>query len=259
MKIRLIISIITVIFLSQVFFSISATHAQTKTPTASAGLLPPSSTPADKELIDKLKQIEILKEKIATKVAQVRDEQKSGMMGIIKSIENNTIVIQNFLGEQKFSFSEDTVVFKMENNLKKEAKTSDLKNGQLISSLGNYNDARDLLLSKFIYIQEYPTRITGKIADLDKSNFTLTVKAKDGDQLIDIEKNTAISIYQKGKGSQKGGFSKFKLGDTVFIIASTNAKEENRFNALRIIDLPSLNTSPTSTASPTPSPTKIAP
>ena len=86
--------------------------------------------------------------------------------------------------------------------------------------------------------KENKIRITGKIIDLDKSNYTLKVKAKDGEKIIDFEKYTQTTLYLKGKGSQKGGFSKFSPGDTVYIMSIPDQKEENRFHALRIINIP---------------------
>lgn len=215
-------------------------------------------TAAEKNLLDKLKQIEILKEKIATKVAQVRDSEKGALTGQIKSIQENVITLISTTGEKKFSYSEDTVIYKLEINLKKEAKVSDLKAGQIISSFGNFNENKEQLLSKFIYIQDNLIRINGLIADLDKTAYTITVKAKEGNKLLDFEKYTKTSLYDPVKGIQKSGFSKYKIGDTVFVMATPNTKEENRFFAQRIIQVPVADSaiSPVDEKTVTPTPTK---
>jgi len=242
MKIFLTLSIIFLIVSFPVF-------AQTKTPGTS------TPTPESNDLINKLKQIEIFKEKIATKVAQVREADKGVATGQIKSIENNNIVIITINGEKKLNISEDTLIFKFENKAKKEIKSDSLKKDITISAFGNYNENKDIILSKFIYIEDYLERIAGKIANLDSSNFTFTVKAKDGDQLIDIEKNTITNLYKPGSKPQKTGFSKFKIGDTVFIMAKKNPKENNRYSGVRIIILPIVELSPTPTKTPTDTPT----
>lgn len=243
MKILLIIILNFLVLLTG-----SESKAQTKTP------VPVSPTSEDRDLIEKLKQIEIFKEKIATKVAQVRNEDKGAIYGQIKSIENNNIVVSSLKNDRKINFSEDTLIFKPENNIKKEVKSTDLKKDSFISAFGNYNDNREILLAKFIYIEEYLTRITGKITDVDKTNFTLTVKANSTVYLIDIEKYTKTIIFEKGKGIVKGGFSKFKVGDSVFTVVTPNTKEENRFFADRIILLPVLSSTLTPAPSLTPSP-----
>lgn len=234
----------------------SEAKAQTKTPASgpTATVSQISPTPKDTDLIEKLKQIEIFKEKIATKVAQVRNEDKGAIYGQIKSIENNNIVVTSLKNDRKINFSEDTLIFKLDNNIKKEAKSADFKKDIFISAFGNYNDNREILLAKFIYIEEYLTRIAGKITDLDKANFTLTVKANSAVYLIDIEKYTKTIIFEKGKGIVKGGFSKFKVGDSVFTVVTPNTKEENRFFADRIILLSVLPLTPTLTPSLSPSP-----
>ncbi|OGG15781.1 hypothetical protein A3D78_04740 [Candidatus Gottesmanbacteria bacterium RIFCSPHIGHO2_02_FULL_39_14] len=243
--------IIIAVLLMIISISASPSFAQTKTPFPTSK---PSLIPTDTGIIDKLKQIEILKEKIATRVAEVRNQQKGAMFGKIISVENNLITLQSPGGEQKFTFSEDTLVFKMENKTKTEGKITELKPGITISVMGNYNETKENLLAKYLYIQENLVRINGKIAEVDKANFTLNVRAKDTTKLIDFEKYTVTSIYIKGKGNQKGGFSKFKLGDTVFISAIPNPKEENRYSALRIINLPASVITPTQSVSPTPTP-----
>jgi len=207
-----------------------------------------SQTEKDKDLIDKLKQIEILKEKIATKVAEVRQAEKGAVGGEIKSVSENSVTLQTPQGEKKFSFSEDTLVFNLKDSTKKETKIAELKTGLTVSAFGNFNQNKDSLLAKFIYLEGNPSHLTGVITDIDKANFTFTVKAKEGDLTVDFEKNTRTTIYDRIKGVQKSGFSKLKIADTVFIMANRDEKTDNRFAALRIINLPL----PQVTATPTP-------
>lgn len=244
-------------FLSVSFSSGKRTLAQSKSPlpTVSPTKSATSPTPASQDLIEKLKQIEILKEKIATKVAETRDEEKKALLGTIKQIQNSTITLATKSGESKFNYSEDTLIYEFIENSKKESAADKLSNGLTVSAFGNLNEDKSALLAKYIFIQKDINRIVGKIADIDKSNFTITVKAKDGDKIIDIENFTKSTFYTKGKGGQKGGFSKFKVGDYVFLTVEKNPKEENSFSALRIVNIPLESTiSPTNLA-PIPSPT----
>ncbi|OGG06072.1 hypothetical protein A3D05_04190 [Candidatus Gottesmanbacteria bacterium RIFCSPHIGHO2_02_FULL_40_24] len=251
-KLSLLIAILLLIpATSFVANSVRKISAQTNTQAISPEKI--TSTPQidqEKEnVIDKLKQIEILKEKIATKVAQLRDQEKGAFYGIVKSSGGNEVVLSTVKGEQKFTHSEDTLVYIISDNAKKEAGLKDVKTGVVVSALGYFNENRDNLLAKYIFIQESFTRITGKLANIDKSNYTLTVKTKNGDILIDFEKYTVTSSFLKGKGKQKGGFSKFQVGDSVYIVGQPHEKEENRYHALRIIHLPML-ISPTPESSP---------
>ena len=78
--------IIIAVLLMIISISASPSFAQTKTPFPTSK---PSLIPTDTGIIDKLKQIEILKEKIATRVAEVRNQQKGAMFGKIISVEKN--------------------------------------------------------------------------------------------------------------------------------------------------------------------------
>ena len=226
--------------------NISGAYAQSSSDSASV-------QQKDKDLIDKLKQIEIFKEKIATKVAEVRLSDKAVLAGELKSVSGNLINLQTTLGEKTFTFSEDTLVFKIEDGLKKEAKKDDLKIGSTLSAFGNLNENKDTFLAKFIYLENQPVRLTGIITDINKSAFTFSVKNKEGDLIIDYEKYSKITVYDKVKGSQKSGFSKLKIGETVFIMAQKNPNENNRYSALRIINLPltQISLSPASSPAPT--------
>lgn len=223
----------------------NAAYGQSKSATASLTPKSPTATvdPQDEDLIKKIKQIEILKEKIATKVAEIRDKEKGAFLGTVKSVDENTVVLTTAEGESSFTYSEDTLFFQITDNLKKEWTDAKLKTGDYISVFGYYNESRELFSAKFIFLQEKLIRLSGKVADVDKSNFTLQIKARDGEKVIDFEKYTVTSLLVKGK-SQKSGFSKFAVGDSVYIVGTANAKEDDRFAAQRILHFP-INLSPT--------------
>lgn len=219
-----------------------------------------ASSDSDKNLIEKLKQIEELKEKIATRVAEIRDREKGAMLGIVKQIQNNTITLTTKKGDKTFNYQEDTLFFNLKNNTKTEINSNKLKEGDNISVFGYYNETKDDFSAKFIYLQDQPMRIAGKVADIDKQNFTVTLKDREGQKIIDIEKFTNTSSLIKGKGLQRYGFSKIKIGDMGFAYTTKNPKDENRFTATRLIIIPiELPTTPTPTATIKPSPTAKSP
>lgn len=205
-----------------------------------------SPTSVSHELIDKLKQIEIFKDKIATKVAEKRNADKQAYFGIVDKITDNKIELKAADGSKKLSFAEDTIIYSLFNNTKKEVKSTTLTTGVLISAFGYLNDSKEALLAKYIYIHDTnSSRIIGKIADLNKTDYTITVKAKEGDQIIDIEKSTKTSVYEKGGTLSKVGFTRFKIGELVYILGLKNEKEVNRISAQRIIIFEMKNLSPT--------------
>lgn len=226
------------------------------TPTKTTEKTATSSSQNDKQLIEKLKQIEELKEKIATKVAEIRDREKGAIMGNVKQIQNSTITLTTKSGDKIFNYQDDTLFYSLKNNTKTETDSNKLKEGNNISVFGYYNETKDTFSAKFIYLQDQPVRIAGKVADIDKQSFTVTIKDREGQKIIDIEKFTKTSSLTKGQGLQKYGFSKIKIGDMGFVVGAKNSKEENRFTASRLIIIPiKLPITPTLTSTPKPSPT----
>ena len=236
-------------FFTILFFSTSAVQA---------------ATPSATTFIDKLKQIEILKEKIATKVAELRKIEKGGIFGAVKSVSDTSITITSKSKELTISYAEDTVFFKMNDGIKsdpldsKQAKK--LKPGEQIVALGYYDSTGTSLSTKYIYIYNPGVHIIGKIADKDRENYTITVKEPKGNTLVDIETYTKIYSFNKKTGLGRSGFSKLTQNDVVHLYASPNQKEENRVSAAKITSFTfGGNTSPTPTkekeASPTAKPT----
>lgn len=206
-------------------------------------------------LKDKLKQIEILKEKIATKVAEIRQNEKSAVSGTIKAVGDTSITLTAKSGEKVISYSEDTIFFKMTDGVKsdpidwKQAKK--LKKDDLLAVLGYFDSSHSTFSAKYIYMETALLHLTGKIADADKSNYTITVSSPAGNTLVDIETYTKIYSYAKKGGLTKSGFSRLKDGDLVNIFATPNPKEENRASAAKIISL-ALTQTPAATLSGVP-------
>lgn len=211
-----------------------------------------TATPSATTFLDKLKQIEVLKEKIATKVAELRKIEKGGIYGAVKSVGDTSITITSKSKEQIISYGEDTVFFKMNAGIKsdpidsKQAKK--LKPGEQIVALGYYESAGTLFSTKYIYIYSPSIHIIGKIADKDQENFTVTVKELKGNTLVDIETYTKMFLFNKKTGLARSGFSKLVQNNIVHLYAIANQKEENRVSAAKIISFTfGPNTSPTPT------------
>jgi len=206
----------------------------------------PSPTPTPEEsvttvptktVIDELKKIEQLKEKIATKVAEIRATDKGASGGVVKSITNSAITITTEKGEMNISYADDLQVFSSTEGGQIESSVKKIKEGDEISVFGYFDQTKTSLTAKYVYLPKKILYSIGKIVDIDKTNYTITVKEPQGNTIVDIEIYSKISLFTKGKGLVKIGFSKLKVGDSVHVMGTPNTKEENRLSALRIIDL----------------------
>lgn len=199
-----------------------------------------AAAPSPTTVIEKLKQIEILKEKIATKVAEIRQSEKSAVTGTVKSIKDNIYQITGKSLDQSVTKSDDTVFYKITNQNKSDPLDSQtinkIKIGEEMAALGYFDSNHNTFLAKYIYLFSAPLRIFGKVIEKDTENYTISVSQPQGNILVDIETVTKIYIYTPKSGLIKGGFSKLNVNDAVSIFATVNPKEENRMSAVKILD-----------------------
>jgi len=224
------IFLIGIYILITVFLSANNSRAQSPSPTSA-----PKPSETATETIDKLKQIKELKEKIATKVAELREKEKAGLFGSVGKIDKTTITLSTAKGDRNVTFSEDTFFYQISGNNKKEISIKNIDVDDTISVFGYTNDDKSLTSAKYIYLHSPLIYISGKISAIDKENFTITVIEKEKEILVDIEKYTTNYVFDKNKNSLvKIGFSKLTSDSIAHIIGTANANEKNRISANRI-------------------------
>lgn len=210
---------------------------------------------------DKAQQIEDLKDRLATKVAELRQSKRMAAYGTIKSVSISTFVVETKTKDLKIELTDDLKVFQVLKGKRTELKSENLEKGDVVTVFGEYDTTLELLQAKAVFIQgTIPTQLIGKITEVKKEDYTLTVEATDKTvYTIDFETTTKTNLWN-GSALVKGGFSSFIVGDTVFITGSIVPKKENRMSATRITDIPpqvrGAVTSITPTASSTVSATK---
>lgn len=219
---------------------------------AHAATATPSATPAS----EKAKQIEDLKDRLATKVAELRQTQKKAIAGTVKSVSITSATIETPTKDIKIELPDELKVVQILKGKRTILSVSDLEKGDTVAVFGTYDATLDLLNAQFIFIQDPPPlRIAGTVTAVDKTAFTLTVTTAD-DQAwtIDIERYTKTNQWSADKGVAKSGFSKIGIGDSVHITGTATPKKDNRMSADRILDLGNLTgaPAPTPTATPTP-------
>lgn len=221
---------LSICILSTLFLYENNSWAQSPNPTNT-----PNPSVTSSETIDKLKQIKELKEKIATKVAQLREKEKVGLLGTVAKIDKTTITLSTAKGDSGVTFSDDTIFYQIDGNTKKEISIKNIEEADTISVFGYSNDDKTLTSAKYIYLHSPSIHISGKISEIDKENFTITVIEKEKEITVDIEKYTTSMVLDKNKNSLvKIGFSKLSLDSLAHIIGVANAKEKNRISANRI-------------------------
>lgn len=205
-------------------------------------------------------QIEELKERLATKVAELRTLVKRAMYGTVTSVSLTSAVVDTSTKQIKIELGEEVGVAQLIRGTRTDLEVSDVEEDDIVTVFGNYDDTLDLLQAKYIFIESAsrPVRESGDIISLDRQDNTITVKTKEGREIIvDIERTTDTFLWSKEAGTGDSGFSELEIGHSVHVTGTPDADEENRISAARILSLGYLmNEPPTSTpeASPSASP-----
>lgn len=211
-----------------------------------------------------------LKARLATKVAELRTVVKRAMYGTVKSVSLTAATIETKTKDIKLELTDDVMVSQLISGKRATLPIEDLAAKDTVTVFGDYDETLDLLKAQYIFIESPSSlsRVTGTVADVDQEEFMLTVNTKEGKTvLIDIEKATKTNVWTKDGGIVKGGFSKIGVGDTIHVVGKPVAKTDNRVSATRILDLgnitgvmtptvtPTRMASPSATAKTTPKPT----
>lgn len=237
MKKLLIIILLTI---SLIPTSATLVLALTSSPTTSS-----ASTAAQQSLNEKLnKQINQLKERIASRVAELNLVEKRGIIGTVTETSADKITVIDLTGKTRIIDVDEITKFSSP-TAKDSFGISDLTKGTKISVLGLYNKQSQQILARFIEVFATPVFLSGRIADLDKKNYTITVIKEDQKQtVVDIQTFTSISTYFKDDGISKLGFSKLTIGDRVMVTGFPDKKDATLLVASRILVLPELPKNP---------------
>jgi hypothetical protein len=219
------------------------------------GTLALEASPTATAVPVKNKQVEDLKERLATKVAQLRQTERRAIYGTVKATTISTFTIETTSKDVKIELTDDIKVFQMLKGKRTALTTEDVAKGDVVSVFGDWDTAVEVLKAKVIFIHnsnETMTRVFGTITESKKSDYTITIESKDGKTyVIDFETATKTSVWSKDKGIEKGGFSKLIAADTIVVVGTPVPKKENRISAMRILTLGNL-TGEKPSATPTP-------
>lgn len=181
-------------------------------------------------------QINELKDKVASKVAQLKLVEKKGVIGKVTDVTNTQITINDINGNPIGIDVDELTDFSSSDNSSFDI--SDIKKGMEISILGLYNKDSERLLARFVDETTIPVFLQGVITQKDSANYTVTLSTQDGTTyLVDIENVTKTLEYTNGDLSESG-FSKLSNMVNAIVVGFPNSKEKNRITAGRIITFP---------------------
>lgn len=221
----------------------------------------PSSTPKISTTSATTKKIEDLKDRLATKVAELRQTSRRALYGTVKSTSITSFVVETKTKDVKIEMLDEIKVIQYLKGKRTSLTTDDIAKGDLVTVFGEHDATLDLLKANIVFIQSTdPARVSGVVTARDDQEFTLTMTTPQNQTYtIDIEKATKTLAWNRLKKEiVKSGFSKIAVGATVHIVGFPVPKKENRISADRILDLGNL-ASPVEQLTPTPTENPASP
>lgn len=196
--------------------------------------------PTDVPLSEKLSsQINDLKERIASRVAQLKLVERRGIIGIVTDISSTQITLSDLKNETRFIDVDELTKFSSASS--KDFGISDIAKGTKLGVLGLYNKESKRTLARFINIVSTPTFFSGVVTSVNNEDFNITILMPDGNQYqVDFETSTKTVLYTKTTGMTKSGFSKIKPLQRIFVIGFKDLKDQSKIIASRAILFPDL-------------------
>ena len=201
-------------------------------------------------------QIDNLKDRIASRVAQLNLVEKKGFIGKVSDVTQTKITLTDLAGNTQIIDVDELTKFSSP-SAKTSFGISDIVKGTVLGVIGLYNKDSQHLLARYVDVLDLPKVIDGGILSIDNDNYTFTIATIDNSTVnVDVENITKTSLFTRVGGVVKAGFSKLTVGQRVQIVGYPDVKNSNLLVASRILIFPDLPVNPKITLI---NPTDIAP
>lgn len=226
MKKIIIFTILFLVFLQSNSNSYAQKTSKTPTPTS----------------IDISDQIDELKSKIASKVAQLNLVEKRGFYGTVTDASDTQITLSTVNGETRFVDVDELTKFSSDSN--DSFGISDIKKSMSLGVIGLFNKQSQRMQARVVEEEDaLPNFFYGAVYSVDSEEFTLTIAKENGARnVIDVESITKSYLFIDGE-LVKSGFSKIKETTPVVVVGFPGKDNKNITLGLRIFLFPEISPS----------------
>ncbi|MCL5435100.1 MAG: hypothetical protein M1405_01800 [Patescibacteria group bacterium] len=202
-------------------------------------------TPAVTPTRGDIQQIDDLKNRIASRVAQLNLVEKRGIIGTVTDATNSQITLTDVNGNIRFVDVDELTKFSNPNVSGTTFGISDISKNMRLGILGLYNKQSRRILARQINVLTLPNILVGAVYSIDSKNFNFYIVSEDNKQtFIDVENITKTYSYNSGASLVNAGFSKIKVEESVVIIGFPDKQAPSHIIASRIILLPDVPKNP---------------
>ncbi len=205
-------------------------------------LAPLVSAQVTEKAAEELKEIQNLKEKLASKVAELRSKNDRAYAGEVIGLGKDSLKIRASDNKdyQIKVDSELTKILKIQGTSKKEINFKNLEKGDYLIATGPIDAAT--VNANYIYVDEQFITSSGKVSEVKASQGFIRVIGIDKETYtLDIENTTKrLLLNIKSLALETTTLAKIKSGDTLhFFVKKTGSEtEKNRYPALKILVIP---------------------
>src|SRR3989338_8472301 len=134
----------------------------------------PSISASSETLLAVYKDIQLLKDKIANKVSEIRKQNNKAISGFVLNIDGNTMKLSNNGEVNQVKFDNTlTKVFKVLGTTKKEIKTDDIAKNDYVIVSGVVAD--NVITANVVLIDENFLVDSGKITEVNKETYNIKI------------------------------------------------------------------------------------
>lgn len=164
-------------------------------------------------------QINELKDRIASRVAQLKLVERRGIIGKVTDVSDTQIKLTDVKGETRFVDVDELTKFSSRITPGGSVGISDIKKNDSLGILGLYNKQSRRILARSVQIISLSKMVHGYIAILNSENFVANIATDLNEQFeVSIETTTKNFSYDKdSEGLIRSGFSKLKEDEKIFV------------------------------------------
>ena len=186
-------------------------------------------------------KIDDLKERVASRVAQLNLVEKRGIVGTVTDVSGNEITLSDSSDNTRFVDVDELTKFSSE---EKNFGISDIEKGNGLGVTGLYNKDSRRILARFVNKITLHTLVVGVVSKINSDDFSLLIKSRENKEFaVDVETLTRTFSYEDGD-LVKSGFSKIKVGENIVIFAFVSSGDDDKLTASKLFHFPGIPPDP---------------
>jgi hypothetical protein len=217
--------------LLMIIFGISASISIAATPTSTPKITPDEAT-----------QLDDLKTRIASRVAQLNLVEKRAIAGTVTEISGTQITINDIKKEKRYIDVDELTKFSSSSS--KSFGLSDILKGNVISAIGLYNKQSRRIMAREIETITLPVFFQGAITSINNDEHTFKLIGETDKVDISVETITKTFQYTTESGIKSSGFSKLVNDENTIVFGYWDKQVKNQILATRIIVFPNIPKNP---------------